>query len=502
MRLGFVDEIALSEKRALRDRPSLSLDRASIRSFPAAFEAYFNDHMGFRSSLTFLRNYIWVFWLKTSPVDDVILGKDGWLFFGAQEELDVYRRVPVFTPFTREHLGKYMRTVKAWLSQRDIDFLVVVAPNKSTVYPEYMPSSLKRRDAPSVTDEFVQLCRDADVDILDLRPAFLAAKDKGAVYYQSDSHWNGEGAALASTAIAGRLRAYHANTLSLPGAENWTVEKFDRVGDLCKLLGLGSVLGVEARRIRMPGLAKAREIRPQDRKIKGRRRFTTDNAASPKLLLYGDSFAQTLIPYLAPLSQTLEVVSSRRVDPSDVAAMMPDVVMLQVVERRLAEARSGLGDLGFFTSRAYGVTSATDCHRVTGRNEEDPTAWFGGVRQASEVLDSPGMMLFGRYRDLEAGAYQAVFRMKLSGDDDRPVVKLQVAANKGRVILAEEKVVPHQRDGSGPFERYVLDFAVETGSVKAVECRAEFLGGGIVTIESFYIGEPGKKTGLSYIDGE
>jgi hypothetical protein len=82
------------------------------------------------------------------------------------------------------------------------------------------------------------------------------------------------------------------------------------------------------------------------------------------------------------------------------------------------------------------VWSATEMHRRVGRNADDEID--GRLRIATES-DGPGHMAFGRYIPLSPGRYRAFF--DLSADDDSAgSVRIDVAARKGDVILAEDDV--------------------------------------------------------------
>ena len=97
MILRLDSKFMLVENRVLASRPELTLDRAALAEFPAKFEAYFNDHFGYRQRLIHWLNIIKVAGLGVSPSPNVILGQDGWLFHGGLY-LDYFRAVEPFTP--------------------------------------------------------------------------------------------------------------------------------------------------------------------------------------------------------------------------------------------------------------------------------------------------------------------------------------------------------------------------------------------------------------------
>ena len=120
-------------------------DRAArlvAREFPRRFERYWNDSFAFRRhlirwhSLAKLR-------LGVSPSPKALLGQDGYLFYAAEQSVDYFRAVKPFTPSELARWRDDLESRRAWLAERGIRYLVVVAPNKETIYPEFMPPEIR-----------------------------------------------------------------------------------------------------------------------------------------------------------------------------------------------------------------------------------------------------------------------------------------------------------------------------------------------------------------------
>jgi hypothetical protein len=96
---------------------------------------------------------------------------------------------------------------RAWWRERGAEYLLVLVPNKSTIYPERLPAFLRSQARPGKLDQLVGHLRDqqSPLPVLDLRAALLAAKAQQTVYWPTDSHWNAEGLTVASAAILARL---------------------------------------------------------------------------------------------------------------------------------------------------------------------------------------------------------------------------------------------------------------------------------------------------------
>jgi len=153
-----------------------------------------------------------------------VAGKDGWLFFTAENSADDYQNV---TPFTRVELSEIwtnLEAVNAQLQSRGITLLVVIAPNKSSIYPDYMPAEIPVLRQSSRLDQFMAFFRTKrKTQVLDLRPALLKMRKNRQVYYATDTHWNDYGAFMAYSKILTTLGQTYPALIPLP-LENFKYE--------------------------------------------------------------------------------------------------------------------------------------------------------------------------------------------------------------------------------------------------------------------------------------
>ena len=77
--IGLDTTTASAEKRILAPLPGRPEDLESLKEFPAQFEAYYNDHFGFRNKLIFLNNLVLWKCFGDSVSKRVIVGKGTWL---------------------------------------------------------------------------------------------------------------------------------------------------------------------------------------------------------------------------------------------------------------------------------------------------------------------------------------------------------------------------------------------------------------------------------------
>jgi hypothetical protein len=126
-------------------------------------------------------------------------------------------------PFTDSELQQWKRTLEersAWLRSQGIAYLLVIVPDKHTIYPENLPAVIHRIKNRTRLDQLMQCMQDdPNVDILDLRHILIAAKAEHQVYEQTGTHWNDYGAYIAYTAIMKRLEKHFSSLKPIPESE-------------------------------------------------------------------------------------------------------------------------------------------------------------------------------------------------------------------------------------------------------------------------------------------
>ena len=330
-----------TENRAIAPWPPL----AATREFAAAFERAFSDRFGARDALLRLHNRTLVRVFGVSPAPNVLIARDGWLFFKGEDghALDrFYRGTLAVDDHQLRDVVDELRRRARYLASQGIAYVVTIAPDKATVYPEMLPAWVRPVTPRSPLDRLVAMIeRDRFVRYVDLRPALRAAKTRERVYYATDSHWNSLGAPVAYEAImraigdalAPRKIAIAPVTLPpyVPGVDVYHGDLARMTGDtdhfpepdyapLWKILAAGD----------------SRCAKRQDSgKDPGLAWYACDRPGLPRAVMYRDSMAIPLIPLLSENFAHVVYVESHRFDPAFIGREKPDVVIEEMVERAM-----------------------------------------------------------------------------------------------------------------------------------------------------------------------
>lgn len=232
-----IQEQPVDELRALAPWPVWQ--KLPVARWPGAFETWLNDHYPFRSRIVRWNAILQHRWFG-QPSSTVIVGRNDWLYYVGDNTIqDLLGR----DRYSAEELKAWLAGLEgraAWWRARGAKYMLVIAPNKTTACPENLPFLLRARLRPGKLDQLLDYLREQHCteSVLDLRPALSAAKDKGSVYWETDSHWNGRGLLAACDAIMAKARELGAPT----GAEDYhsmlRIENIAREGDCVGLLRL------------------------------------------------------------------------------------------------------------------------------------------------------------------------------------------------------------------------------------------------------------------------
>jgi alginate O-acetyltransferase complex protein AlgJ len=333
-------DISVSEKRTLAKRPVFPRSLDETKVFPNCFELYANDQFGLRSF--FLRLHSRVKWaLGMEITKQVIVGKDGWLFLNERDNaLAQYRGLYNFTHAELMDLLKAMAARKAWLDQKGIPFIMVIPPDKHTVYPEYLPHGLGLKVEESPMDQLTcYLSLNPDFPLVDLRPIVQEAKQRDQVFYRTDSHWNEMGG------FAGyRELMKHVNQL-LPLAEpedprDYCLQDETIKGDLTYMLYLDGVISERTKVMvlkRPTRVKRTVDLWQGTNGQVGMKTFYTNRPELPSALIFCDSFIWGMSRFLSETFDRTILVQHQGFNfYSDIVEReKPDIVIYEMVERLL-----------------------------------------------------------------------------------------------------------------------------------------------------------------------
>jgi len=283
--------------------------------------------------------------LGVSSVSSVILGRNHWLFLGQEtDKIDERRYFMGTHPFDDKTLQQWLAVFtqrRRWLEERGIAYWLVAVPNKSSIYPEYMPSKYPRGHATRL-DQLVEFMkrRAPGFPLIDLRPAMQAGKKSRLLYWPTDTHWNDFGRDLAYREIVDRLARRFPALKALPRDAFEVQPCQPGVRDLEKMLLLPWSAPEPSFRLAPTRPLPSFRIRKSGpKRDNGPVYYRSNAAALRRALIIHDSFGESLKPVLSVhFKRTRWDLDRRHALPVEwIEHSRPSVVIDEFVERYLEE---------------------------------------------------------------------------------------------------------------------------------------------------------------------
>jgi len=294
---------------------------ASFAEDPAGFLA---DRLALRNAAITLRSRL-LGLIGESGSEQVIRGREGFLYF--QPTIADHQGTAPLTAEERSALAAKLAALRDELASQGRGLIVLIAPDKCAVYPEYMPAHI----LPAGEDGLQRLnadLRDAGLTVLDAQALLTARKQEGLMYFRGDSHWNARGARLVYQELM-RLTG----TADAPSYDDAPLLA-DTAGDLLLLCQPGTP---PTEPDAAPQIERVYRASPPMRTVDDARIRTTSPTTDLSLLVIRDSFGRALFPYLANTAGRMTFSRSDTDVPSQAASAHADWVIIEIVQRNLRD---------------------------------------------------------------------------------------------------------------------------------------------------------------------
>ncbi|MCR5809139.1 MAG: hypothetical protein K6G56_06210 [Clostridiales bacterium] len=323
------------ENRKLASLPKLVTEDGANTEFASQFDKYVNDNFAFRDHLVAAFNDVDIALLRDFNGTNAIIGRKNHIFYGPT--LNDYLGVEQLTEEQIASIANFLADYSAALAEKGVRFTFMTAPNKATIYPEYMPGYLKPTDNSRNIDMLNTALAERNVDFIDAKSILIPAKEQRTIYYEHDSHWNNFGAILIYNEIAEHFG------LEKYDPETYTVVN-DRTGDLHNFVYPASSYKEE--RIVYPEFHSYSSKRPvnfdRDKTVD-----TTSDVNEIRMVFYHDSFGRSLQPFISQSVGALHMNSYFPYKADVIDKYDPDIVLIELVERNLDKLYEYAVSLGY-----------------------------------------------------------------------------------------------------------------------------------------------------------
>lgn len=322
--MPFVKSDESKEKRQAAEAPKLTDEDGKLNfGFFQDFENYFSDHFAFRQQLVTADGRIKTAVFGTSPNKDVIAGKDGWLYYG--ETLDDYLHINTLSERSVENISHNLDLINDYCTDKGVQFIFTVAPNKNSIYSQYMPSHYVSSGQSGNYERLAKALAGRSYWV-DMKITLQNTSSGVPLYHKTDTHWNNMGA------YVGHVRLMEALGREVcPAGTSWYTKNNDRLGDLAAMIYPAE----DAKDTQVYNdyqftyTYRGAFHRLDDMTIK-----TVCGGKEGNLKMFRDSYGEAILPYMAECFGTAEF---SRFVPYELYSVSDGAVIIEIVERNMGD---------------------------------------------------------------------------------------------------------------------------------------------------------------------
>lgn len=267
-------------------------------------------------------------------------GREGWLFLGNAfyDTVAKLKRASAPAPADIEREADLFANLAEAAQTANTSVALLIGPNKSTLYPEYLPDEIEPSEQRYVTNFTKRLDAIANMTVVDPAQDLMLAKESaGLLYYRTDTHWNDKGAFLAFSVLADRM-GWPVPDVSFEASTS-------HMGDLIEISGLEGYSVTTGDNWQVEWATEPDlDIKPlanQPETAFGRAEIVMNKAplSEQTVWVIGDSFTHALTPYINATFKEVHYLghwdSKLRTLPQDLARSQekPDLIIVVRVER-------------------------------------------------------------------------------------------------------------------------------------------------------------------------
>lgn len=311
------------EKRELAEMPKVKTEDGKLNfEFFDQFSTYFSEHFAFRQELVTADGRLKSAVLGTSTNPDVIVGKDGWLYYGPTA--DDFLGINTLSDRGINNITGNLRMIDEYCTQQGSSFVFTIAPNKNSIYPEHMPFNYVKSGGKNNYERIAEDLSGAGF-WCDMKETLLNADASIPLYHKTDTHWNNLGAYAGHVGLMGALGKEPCS----PGTK-WSTRD-DRLGDLAAMIYPSEdakdtqVYSDYQFTYNYMGRFKALD----DLDIR-----TSCQNGQDGLLMYRDSYGEAILPYMA---EVYENAQFSRLVPYRLDQLGGRDLIIEIVERNIGD---------------------------------------------------------------------------------------------------------------------------------------------------------------------
>jgi hypothetical protein len=307
-------------------------------SYTKKYNSYFEDQFGFRGDLIkFYSKYKTKLW-RSSPIPNkVLMGKNKWLYTVEDSLMEDYRGLRKFNSNQLDEIYTNLMYRKNRLAKMGIAYYILIAPNKQTIYPEYIPSSypIANKETRWIQTKSYLLGKGIDF-IVDPTDALIKSKTSTQSYFKTDLHWSNMGAYIASNMLLNTIHKDFPIIEQHPLNHYNIREQLFTKGDLVRMINITGIHDIQyifesdgLNNIQyLEGPAYPSYVSSQPIVL-----TLTKDTLKPRILMFKDSFGNGMTQFISQESSRAIYVWTHVFDWAIIEQEKPNIVIHEISEK-------------------------------------------------------------------------------------------------------------------------------------------------------------------------
>ncbi|MCH1642339.1 hypothetical protein MJ257_19750 [Paenibacillus timonensis] len=333
-------KISVAENRALTKFPHFTSGEGHFNTqFVKEFESWFNDNFGYRDQLVKVNTEMQYNLFGKITKSDTIEGKNKWLYYVTPDIIADYQQINLPSDQQLREWGNGVDRIDNYLKSKNIPFIMMLNPDKKTIYSENYPDTILKVGDKSRTDMISDyFINETDIDFFTPIAPLLKAKNKATVYSQNydNGHWNNYGAFIGYLELMQRVQNYFPNikTFSWSDFDITTYHRESKVYDTIPFFETDYNFNLKTPRLAKRTFGVIDNLNLSTTNMAAT--YKNSNEKLPRALIFGDSYLyEFLTPNLAESFSETVFIHTDNINKLQnlVYLFKPDIVIYENVER-------------------------------------------------------------------------------------------------------------------------------------------------------------------------
>lgn len=341
-------EIDIKENRILSKKSQLFLDNKINLNFGKETEDWLSDHFYKRELIIRENNKLNKIIKGRIENNLAFIGKEDWIFFKGDNSILNYQNINLFSDEELNKIKDNLILREKYFNSKKAKYYTIIIPDKNKIYGDrYYPKYIKRINSIGRGKQlqlYLQNININNVSVIYPYESLLSKSKKSLIYWKNDTHWNTYGAYIGYLELMKEIKKDFPDIQKVEEKDLSISKKSHLNADLSVFLfDVDKKLKERYKNILYENFSLKKENFSYVKKNGeyGENGIITKSNKKYKVLVFRDSFAISMVPYISQTFGEVNYVWSHNLNEYEtlINDYKPDIVIYESVERYIEELK-------------------------------------------------------------------------------------------------------------------------------------------------------------------